>query len=587
MLLFETESEPVIGPQAGRLAPDAFVPRAYQIEDIQCAQKAWGDGKRSVLYRAATGTGKATVLATIASIHRHEERTLCLINTIKLATQLRKTFAKQLGWTPGICGGGVFDGMDRRVVICVVQSLQKTGADGLNRAERVFDPTEFGTLLIDECESALADGYMAVVRHWINGNPDLHVLGCTATPIRGDGVGMGALFDHVIEEEGPLNRGPLWAFQQGWLVPPKQAFLRCSADFDSLKISRGKDGTKDYSEEQLGELLSSEQHLLEMAQGIVRTAGEDRCIVVCPNSTNTCDAIAEYINGAKPGSAMPVHGKLRDPEGVMGAHQRGEFQFLCGVNMLTTGYDDPKITKVYILRPTKSQRLFQQIIGRAFRPHDSIARQLGGLLEAAERQSLIAQSPKPHATIYCLVGISRNARDMQIADLLRGRLSDAELERVKQKMLDGAEVETGQASVVEQSVGEILKEVRKEIRDEQALAQRRRVQVERAEIQITELNDQDVHGLPGRRSGAYEVLRRMGFKDRELNKLSQTEAGLQAKRWIARANHKPPLCTHGQWRLLESRGRQRDDLETLTKKQASKEIEGIAKAERWGEKRTA
>ncbi len=575
---------PIDDPEAepGHLAPNAAIPRDYQMEDIRAMQEAW-KSVRTVLYRAATGLGKATVLGTIAVVHRPQERTLCLINTVKLAKQLRQTFARQLGWTPGLIGGGIFDGTDRRVVIAVVQSMYSETSSGVMRFER-FDPTEFGTVLIDECESALADQYMKVIRHFLNGNPDLHLLGCTATPIRGDGVGMGVLFDKVVEEEGPLNRGPLWAFQQGWLVPPRQAFIRCSVDFSTLKIRKGTDGEKDYNEDQLAEVLSADENLIEMAQGIIRTAGDDRCMVVCPNSTDTCDRVSDYLNAAKAGSAAPVHGRMPDPEGVMAAHQRGEFQFLCGVNMLTTGYDDPKIKKVYILRPTKSQRLFQQIIGRAFRPHDSIARQLGELPDATARREMIANSEKPRAIIYCLVGVEPSARDMQIADLLRGRLSDEELDRVKQRMLDGVNEPAGDDGDSGTDVGEVVKEVRKTLRNEKEAAQRRRVEVQKAEMSITELDDgQDVGRSPKSKwTGAYETLRRMGFKDNELQKLNPEQAGKESRRWIARAHAKPAkLCSYGQWKILARRGWDSGRLEKMTSKEAGAAIDTIAKQERW------
>jgi superfamily II DNA or RNA helicase len=581
MTLWEITTSRVASPvetPAGMLGRNAYAPRPYQIEDIQSIQNSWKAGKKSVLYRAATGLGKATVLGTIAALHRPGERVLCLINTVKLARQLRDTFEQQLGWTPGLIGGGDFDGIDRRVVIAVVQSLQVT-KDGTTRAEKTFEPGDFGTLLIDECESALADGYMTVVRHFMNGNPDLHVLGCTATPIRGDGTGMGALFDHVVEEEGPLNRGPLWAFKEGWLVSPKQKFVQCSADFSTLKLRKGADGEADYSDEQIGKLLSDEKHLIEMAQAITRTAGEDRSIVVCPNNTEICDAIAQYINGQKPGTADSVHGKLRDPDAVMRRHQAGAFQFLCGVNMLTTGYDDPAIRNVFILRPTKSQRLFQQIIGRVFRPDKTIARTIGELPDAASRRDCIRNSVKPHCNVYCLVGVNPSTRDMTIVDLLLGRLTPEELERVKSRMLDGIAEDGEQTRTVE----EVVKEVRAEIKDERASAQRRKIEVERAELRITDLCNQDVQNAPNRHKGAKEYLHKLGYKDFELDKFDDAEA----KRLLVwekdRARAKPALASKGQRRILESRGLPETEANSVRRGDAKKVIDEISKRERWGE----
>jgi superfamily II DNA or RNA helicase len=569
---------PIVAP--GMLGPRAFVPRDYQVEDIAAVQAAWASGRRAVLYRAATALGKAVTIGTLAAIHRPDQRVLCMIDTVKLAHQLRATFARQLGFTPGLIGGGVFDGHDRRVVICVQQSLAVKVNEEETRLEKLFAAEDIGLLLIDECESAFADVYSSLVRHLMNRNPDLDVCGCTATPLRHDGIGMGAIFDHVIEDEGPLNRGPLWGLKNGWLVPPKQYFLKCTADFSTLKVRKNEDGEKDYTDKQLAEMISTDKHLIELARGIVETAGDERSIIFCPNSTDVCDRVADYLNGAKEGCARSVHSKMTDPSGVMAAHQAGRFQFLSSCMLLVKGYDDPRLKKIFILRPTKSQRLFHQILGRALRPHDSIAKELGEIPTPEARRECIAGSCKPRADIYCLVGIKPNVRDMQIGDLLRGQLTDEELERVKAKMLDGIDIEGRENQGID--VAEAVKQVRKEMRDEREAEQRRLVQVNQAIVELTELNHGENMGQSAaRRSGPYETLRRLGFRDHEMQSLSPEQAGQECRRWLAREKRRPPLCSKGQWRVLERRGFKANALEGMTKKEASAAIEEISKRERW------
>ncbi|MEM9752576.1 MAG: DEAD/DEAH box helicase family protein [Planctomycetota bacterium] len=582
--LFEPETtEPM--EHVGGLGGDANIPRPYQVEDIAAAQGAWQAGKRAILYRAATGLGKATTLGTICAVHRTTERVLVIVDSVKLAKQLRQTVGRQIGWLPGLVGGGVFDRLDSRVVVAVAQSLYSKGDDGLTRVERVFDPTDFGMVLIDECESALADEYAGLARHFLNGNPELDMLGCTATPIRGDGVGMGALFDHVVEEEGPLNRGPLWAFQNGWLVPPKQKWVRCSVDFSTLKPRRNDAGEVDFSDKQLAKTLADEKHLIEMAQGVIAAAGDEPCIVICPNSTDICDNIADYLNGQREGCASAVHGNTktcRNPEDVMAAHRRGKFQFLCGVNMLTKGYDDPRIRSVFILRPTRSQRLFQQIIGRAFRPDFSIARDLGQCDDPAQRRSIIAASDKPHCNVYCLVGVSPDARDMTIADMLMGRLTAEEMSRVKEKMLDG--VGDG-IDAPERNVGEVVADVKKEIRDEREASARRRAQFEQATADIRDMDDAPGSmPRPAKKKGSYDLLARLGYKDHELDCMGEDEAGRLAQMEMSRIKSNPQMSSKGQRRLLEKRGLSEFEVMAMTKADASRVINHISKSERWGEK---
>ena len=152
-------------------------------------------------------------------------------------------------------------------------------------------------------------------------------------------------------------------------------------------------------------------------------------------------------------------------------------------------------------------------------------------------------------------------------------------------MLDGVKDDDGNVvSEIDAStdVGEVVKEVRKIIRDEKAAEHRRRVQVEKAELEISELkNGESTRSGPRQWHGPYETLRRLGFKDPELQNMTLEIAGREAQRWVARSKSKPRLCSHGQWKLLQARGHKFDALQVMTAADASKAIEKIAIAERW------
>ena len=47
----------------------------------------------------------------------------------------------------------------------------------------------------------------------------------------------------------------------------------------------------------------------------------------------------------------------------------GRLKYLCNVNVLTTGFDAPRIDCVALVRPTMSPGLYYQMVGRGFRKH--------------------------------------------------------------------------------------------------------------------------------------------------------------------------------------------------------------------------
>jgi superfamily II DNA or RNA helicase len=68
-------------------------------------------------------------------------------------------------------------------------------------------------------------------------------------------------------------------------------------------------------------------------------------------------------------SAECVHAET--PAGLRDRHinnfKRGHVRVLCNVEILTTGFDAPRVTHVVIARPTVSRVLYEQIVGRGLR----------------------------------------------------------------------------------------------------------------------------------------------------------------------------------------------------------------------------
>lgn len=52
---------------------------------------------------------------------------------------------------------------------------------------------------------------------------------------------------------------------------------------------------------------------------------------------------------------------------IIGDFKAGRTQVLCNCEVLTTGFDAPKVTHVVMARPTVSQVLYEQMVGRGLR----------------------------------------------------------------------------------------------------------------------------------------------------------------------------------------------------------------------------
>jgi DNA repair protein RadD len=52
---------------------------------------------------------------------------------------------------------------------------------------------------------------------------------------------------------------------------------------------------------------------------------------------------------------------------VVESFKYGDIKVLCNCEVLTTGFDAPKVTHVVMARPTVSQVLYEQMVGRGLR----------------------------------------------------------------------------------------------------------------------------------------------------------------------------------------------------------------------------
>ena len=441
--LFAPDKPRVVVTPTGYKSP--FALRDYQAEDVQATLDAWDSGKRGVLNCWATGIGKSIYFAEL-SRRVTEGRVMVVVDTTKLAQDLYRTIIKHHGKTPGMLTGDLKSGWDnRRVVVATIQSLY-AGKAG-NETYRLIDPTEFSAFLIDETESALADQFGATVQYFMDGNPALKIAGASATPYRSDGREMGELFDHAAPKDprgghqiGTLNRNLKWGVMEGWLVKPRQGFLTCSVDFSTLKIRKQADGERDWSDKDITNLLmnQNEQQMREMAEGIVKLA-KDRCsIVVCPNNVEMAKMIAGHVCGAAGdnNAAQAIYGSQGEHgRDLIEAHKRGEFQFAVSVRMLEKGYDNDRVVYAFMLRKTRSRRLYEQIMGRTTRPLVGIRQALQDAPDAEARRKIIEASDKPFSAMVDLVGVHPDAKDMGVIDIIGNYLPEAMRRRTMELMM--------------------------------------------------------------------------------------------------------------------------------------------------------
>lgn len=369
-----------------------------------------------------TGTGKTVVAAHVIDHYLKSGRVMVLAHREELLHQAAEKIEAVTGVRAEMEMASSWANNDEnhfagksQVVVSTIQT-QVSSRRGMPRFMR-FDPMEFSFVWVDEAHHAAAETYIRVINHYRK-NPNLKVLGVTATPDRHDEEALGKVFESVaFDYELPD------AIRDGWLVEIDQKIVVVdSLNFDSCKTTAG-----DLNQGDLAELMEYEANLHSVAMPTIELAGDKKTLVFTVTVAQA-ERLTEIFNRYKQDSARIVTGLTPKDERreMLADYRAGKFQFLINVGVATEGFDVPDIEIVSIGRPTKSRALYSQMVGRGTRP-------LPGVVDphptAEERTTAIKCSSKPCVTILDFVGNSHRHKLITTADILGGNYDDAVVEK--------------------------------------------------------------------------------------------------------------------------------------------------------------
>lgn len=235
------------------------------------------------------------------------------------------------------------DGGDNRVVICSIQSMSRD--DRLAK----YDPNYFSLIIVDETHHIASPSYMKV-RNYFEG---AKLVGVTATPVRGDGHDTREDFDAV---------GPEYTTQQaiedGFLTPVHVKKVPIKIDISDVHLQGG-----DYAAGEIANVL--DKYLKKIAKATATQAQGKKIVVFVP-LVATAQKMSEIFKqeGLR---AEYVSGDRKDSDEVLNKFEQGEYDVVVNSMLLTEGWDCPSVDCVINLRPTRSESLYTQIIGRGLR----------------------------------------------------------------------------------------------------------------------------------------------------------------------------------------------------------------------------
>jgi len=317
-----------------------------------------------------TGAGKSLLIAQIAgdAVRRWNGRVIVLAHVQELLEQNADKVRRLCSDVKvGIYSAGLKQRDTESPIICAgIQSVYK----------RACELDTFDLVIVDECHLIPPEGdgmYRQFLADATVINPHLRVIGMTATPFRlksGLICSPDHFLNHICYEIGIRE-----LIRDGFLCPLITKAGKTKAHTESVSVRGGE-----FVPGELESLMNRDALVESACAEIVeRTTDRKACLifatgvehgrhitrVLCEKHGVECG----FICGETPSSEREELLARFRGDSSKTLFGREPLEYLCNVNVLTTGFDAPNIDCIALLRPTMSPGLYYQMVGRGFRLH--------------------------------------------------------------------------------------------------------------------------------------------------------------------------------------------------------------------------
>lgn len=322
--------------------------RDYQTQAITDLRASVRAGSRAPLFVLPCGGGKTAVAAELISSARQRNHDVAFLAPRRELVHQ----ASQRLETSGIPYGVIMSGEEPWSEAVQVVSIDTLHARAF-RSNRMDVPPA-GLVIVDEAHVGVGGKAQSIIEHYRESGA--RIVGLTATPARSDGVGLGAIYDDMVE--GPNIRELI---DMGYLVQPVH-FRGATVDVEGVDERAG-----DYVAKQLDDRVRDPVLVGEVVSNWHRLASSRQTFVFCHNRAHSRHLCEEFRQSGVNAAHLDGDTEKGERQRIFDGLHRGEIQVVCNVEVYTYGVDFPPVSCIVMARPTKSIARYLQAAGRGLR----------------------------------------------------------------------------------------------------------------------------------------------------------------------------------------------------------------------------
>jgi ATP-dependent helicase IRC3 len=338
-----------------------MVLRNYQREALEAIRAADRAGDRKLLVALPTGTGKTRVASSLPDyidLRPWEVLAFCVASE-ELAFQAVEDLQACNPDLQVTLEKAEFRGdVDADIVVASIDTLARS-PERLARLAAL----PLRVVFLDECHGAVSPKYMKVLKalRVLKGeddcDPNVLLIGLTATPRRHDGLALERIFDRIV-----YRRGIREMVAEGWIAEPIAYRVEAGLDLDDVQVRQG-----DFATGELRQKVNTPRINALVVQKYLEYGAGLPFIGFSVDIAHSNDLAATFRHHGIQCEAISSDTPKAERKEAIRAHRNMELPGLISCQALLVGFDSPPATVALFVRPTCSGLLYTQAVGRVLR----------------------------------------------------------------------------------------------------------------------------------------------------------------------------------------------------------------------------
>jgi DNA repair protein RadD len=323
--------------------------RDYQTDAVDRLRELVRRGIRKLILQATTGAGKTVMAGQVMSQAAGKgSRSLFLAHSRELVQQASEKLTAF-----SVPHGLIMAGQGTRLdLACQVASKDTLVSWALRRDKIALPPADL--VVVDECHRSISRWWQAL----LNLYPRAVILGLSATPVLGNGKGLGSFYG------GMVQAAPNSVLLANHYLVPTEVFAPFRPDLKGVQwdARRGE-----FNRKQLEARMDRPKLVGDVVRHWKQLAADRLTLVFASGVGHSIHLMERFQAAGVAAAHIDGSTDTEQRDYLLREFRAGRVRVLCNCNVFVEGLDVPEASCAVNVKPTRSMRAFLQMCGRTRR----------------------------------------------------------------------------------------------------------------------------------------------------------------------------------------------------------------------------